>query len=188
MTIAHITAGAGHMYCGSCLRDNALAARSWLLADLPPGTLGTKLMSMMLKSMLSIGVATDTPGPIAVLVSNATLAPTSWMPLLSTVMYRPSFMPTFVPRPSIPSSAFGPASRVGHGGGPSSLCLPVRARASQRKTRYARQDRASCRSRRRAATESASAPAHRAPAGAKAVCSLDAPPAGCQRLDGSHNH
>ena len=26
MRIAHITAGAGHMYCGSCLRDNALAA------------------------------------------------------------------------------------------------------------------------------------------------------------------
>ena len=26
MKIAHITAGAGHMYCGSCLRDNALAA------------------------------------------------------------------------------------------------------------------------------------------------------------------
>ena len=26
MKIAHITAGAGHMYCGSCLRDNTLAA------------------------------------------------------------------------------------------------------------------------------------------------------------------
>jgi glycosyltransferase involved in cell wall biosynthesis len=26
MRIAHITAGAGHMYCGSCLRDNVLAA------------------------------------------------------------------------------------------------------------------------------------------------------------------
>jgi len=26
MRIAHITAGAGHMYCGSCLRDNLLAA------------------------------------------------------------------------------------------------------------------------------------------------------------------
>ncbi len=26
MRIAHITAGAGHMYCGSCLRDNELAA------------------------------------------------------------------------------------------------------------------------------------------------------------------
>ena len=25
MKIAYITAGAGHMYCGSCLRDNALA-------------------------------------------------------------------------------------------------------------------------------------------------------------------
>src|SRR5512139_780042 len=25
MRIAHITAGAGHMYCGSCLRDNVLA-------------------------------------------------------------------------------------------------------------------------------------------------------------------
>ena len=26
MRIAHITAGAGHMYCGSCLRDNTIAA------------------------------------------------------------------------------------------------------------------------------------------------------------------
>jgi len=25
MRIAYITAGAGHMYCGSCLRDNTLA-------------------------------------------------------------------------------------------------------------------------------------------------------------------
>ena len=33
MRIAYITAGAGHMYCGSCLRDNTLA-----MALLPPAT------------------------------------------------------------------------------------------------------------------------------------------------------